>query len=123
MKPEPTRRSAGVIFAGLADKVVCTNTPRGGCPASAGLEARPQPLHPPGAAFDIVTGAAALDRGRYAPTSRIAGPSPLTVDGVPLRNELNQSYGWLTLTQALSLSVDTVFAHVGETVGRRTMSS
>jgi membrane peptidoglycan carboxypeptidase len=70
-----------------------------------------------------VTGAAALDRGRYAPTSRIAGPSPLTVDGVPLRNELNQSYGWLTLTQALSLSVDTVFAHVGETVGRRTMSS
>ncbi len=106
-----------------AIKVMCTNSTRGGCdPTSAGPYAQTQARYPTGATFEIVTAAAALDSGRYTPTSRIAGPSPLTVAGVPLRNQLNQSYGRLTLKQALRYSADTVFAQVGQIVGRATMT-
>jgi peptidoglycan glycosyltransferase len=106
-----------------AIKVMCTNVTRGGCDAtSAAPEAQTQALYPTGATFEVVTAAAALDSGRYTPTSRIAGPSPLTVAGSPLRNQFNQSYGPLTLAQALGYSADTVFAQVGQTVGRPTMT-
>jgi peptidoglycan glycosyltransferase len=71
----------------------------------------------PGAAFEIVTAAAALDSGRYTAGSRIAGNSPLTVSGVPIRNFENESFGQITLTQALSSAVNTVFAQVGAGVG------
>ncbi len=77
----------------------------------------------PGAAFEIVTAAAALDSGRYAADSLIAGRSPLTVSGVPVRNFGNQSFGHITLTAALSYSVSTVFAQVGARVGPQEMTA
>lgn len=105
-----------------AVKVMYANTGRlsdGQASDESAVEAR----YPPGATFDIVTAAAALDTGRYTPSSRIAGASPLTVSGTPLRNDGNQSFGRLTLTQSLSYSVDTVFAQVGESAGRQTMTT
>ncbi len=77
----------------------------------------------PGAAFEIVTAAAALDSGRYTADSLITGRSPLTVSGVPVRNFGNQSFGRLTLTTALSYAVNTVFAQVGARVGPRQMTA
>jgi peptidoglycan glycosyltransferase len=77
----------------------------------------------PGSAFEIVTAAAALDSGRYTADSLVAGHSPLTVSGVPIRNFANQSFGRITLTQALSYSVNTVLAQVGARVGPEHMTA
>ncbi len=77
---------------------------------------------PPGATFEIVTAAAALDTGRYSLNSRIAGPSAVTVSGVPIHNDGNQSFGPLALAQALDYSVNTIFAQVGNAVGRQAMT-
>jgi peptidoglycan glycosyltransferase len=40
---------------------------------------------------------------------------------VPLDNDYNQSFGQITLTKALALSVNTVWAQVAERLGRRTL--
>jgi peptidoglycan glycosyltransferase len=77
----------------------------------------------PGSAFEIVTAAAALDSGRYTADSLIAGHSPLTVSGAPIRNFGNQSFGPIGLSRALSYSVNTVFAQVGAGVGPEQMTA
>jgi peptidoglycan glycosyltransferase len=78
--------------------------------------------YPPGSTFKVVTTTAALDTGRYTPNSVIVGNSPLTVSGVPLQNDGNQSYGPIPLTKALTDSVNTVYAQVGQNVGIQTMA-
>lgn len=78
--------------------------------------------YPPGSTFKVVTATAALDSGRYTPNSTIVGNSPLNVSGVPLQNDGNASYGPVTLTKALTLSINTVFAQVGQNVGIQTMA-
>jgi penicillin-binding protein A len=78
--------------------------------------------YPPGSTFKVVTATAAIDSGEYTPNSIINGDSPKTISGVPLANDLNQSFGPITLTKALTDSVNTVFAQVAEKVGRGTMT-
>jgi len=80
-----------------------------------------QGLFPPGSTFKIVTTTAALNTGDYTPNSTIVGNSPLTVSGVPLENDGNQSWGPVSLTKALTYSINTVYAQVGQRVGRSTM--
>lgn len=80
-----------------------------------------QSQYPPGSTFKVVTAAAALDTGAYNPQSIIDGSSPRTVSGVPLSNDGGQSFGPVTLTDALTNSVNTVFAQVGEKIGRKTL--
>lgn len=76
----------------------------------------------PGSTFKLVTTAAALDTGRYTPTSPLVdGKSPITVSGVPLENDANEQYGDIDLTDALTNSVNTVYAQVGLALGRSTM--
>ena len=69
-----------------------------------------------------MTAAAALDSGRYTPTSIINGKSPITISGVPLSNDNNQPFGNIDLATALTFSVNAVFAQVAEHVGRGTMT-
>jgi peptidoglycan glycosyltransferase len=81
-----------------------------------------QAAWPPGSTFKVVTAVAAIDSGKYTPNSMINGKSPITVSGVPLQNDNNQAFGDITLTEALTFSVNTVFAQVAQNVGRPTMT-
>jgi peptidoglycan glycosyltransferase len=80
-----------------------------------------QELYPPGSTFKVVTATAALDTGAVKPDSVIDGDSPQTFSGVPLANFGDQSFGPVSFTDALTNSVNTVFAKVGEDVGSRTL--
>jgi len=77
--------------------------------------------YPPGSTFKVVTAIAALDSGKYQPESLIDGKSPITISGVPLKNDAGESFGLIDFTKALTLSVNTVFAQVGEDLGGRTL--
>ena len=79
----------------------------------------PQGAYPPGSTFKLVTTTAALDSGRYTPYSLFNGNSPVTVSGHSLENDGNASYGQVTLTKALTDSINTVYAPLGVTLGRR----
>jgi penicillin-binding protein A len=76
----------------------------------------------PGSTFKIVTATAAIDSGLYTPNSVINGNSPITVSGVPLQNDGNQSWGPQTFTTAMINSINTIFAQVAERVGRARMA-
>jgi penicillin-binding protein A len=92
------------------------------CSESCQLNRATQGQYPPGSTFKVVTATAGIDSGRYTPESIINGNSPKTISGVPLQNDNNQSFGPITLTKALTDSVNTVFAQVAENVGRPTMT-
>lgn len=72
----------------------------------------------PGSTFKIVTLTAALDSGLFTPQSRVSGRNDIVVSGVPLSNDNGDSYGEITLTEALAQSVNTVYAQVAERVGK-----
>jgi len=76
----------------------------------------------PGSTFKIVTATAAIDSGMYTENSVINGNSPITVSGVPLNNDGDQSWGPQTLTTAMTYSINTIFAQVAQNVGRATMT-
>jgi penicillin-binding protein A len=92
------------------------------CSDACQLNRATQGRYPPGSTFKVVTATAGIDSGKYTPDSLINGDSPKTISGVPLSNDNNQSFGEITLTKALTESVNTVFAQVAENVGRPTMT-
>ena len=80
-----------------------------------------QGLYPPGSTFKPVTAVAAIDSGRYNPDSTVSGENDKPISGVPLQNFGGQSFGDITLTEALTKSVNTVWAEVAEESGKDTM--
>ena len=80
-----------------------------------------QARYPPGSTFKVVTAAAALDSGRYTPGSLVNGRNNKTVGGVPLQNSGGADFGTISLTDALTQSVNTVWGEVGERLGKGTM--
>jgi peptidoglycan glycosyltransferase len=80
-----------------------------------------QGLYPPGSTFKTVTATAAIDSGRYQPDSRVSGKNGKVISGTPLNNFGQQDYGDITLTEALTHSVNTVWAEVGVKLGRNRM--
>ena len=78
-----------------------------------------QGLYAPGSTFKTVTAAAALDTHLYTPDSLIdARGHCITVQGLPLCNAGTESFGPISLTQALTFSVNTVFAQIGQKLGQ-----
>lgn len=77
--------------------------------------------YPPGSTMKVVTAAAALDSGEFTPDSTVDGSSPQDISGVPLENFGNENFGTITLTDALTRSVNTAWANVGEQLGTDTM--
>ena len=80
-----------------------------------------QELYPPGSTFKVVTATAALDSGKLTPDTVIDGSSPKTISGVPLENAGGESFGPISATDALTNSVNTYWAQVGERIGRETL--
>jgi penicillin-binding protein A len=95
--------------------------PRGSNVGSGLLNRATQAQYQPGSTFKVVTATAAIDSGKYTPDSIVSGKSPKTIGGVPLSNFGGEDFGPITLTQALTNSVNTVFGEVGEKVGKDTM--
>jgi peptidoglycan glycosyltransferase len=80
-----------------------------------------QELYPPGSIFKVVTATAALDSGKLTPDTVIDASSPKTISGVPLENAGGESFGPISATDALTNSVNTYWAQVGERIGRDTL--
>jgi peptidoglycan glycosyltransferase len=75
----------------------------------------------PGSTFKVVTATAAIDTGAFSPESTVSGRNEVPISGVPLQNDNNESFGQITLTEALTKSVNTVWAQVAESLGKGTM--
>jgi penicillin-binding protein A len=80
-----------------------------------------QSSYPPGSTFKVVTAVAAIDSGKFTPDSTVSGQNGKVIGGVPLQNDNGESFGDIPLTQALTFSVNTVWAEVGERLGKSTM--
>lgn len=81
-----------------------------------------QSTYPPGSTMKVVTAAAALDSGEITPETVIDASSPVEISGVPLENFDGEDFGPITATEALTNSVNTYWAQVGERLGTETMS-
>ncbi|MDQ4041003.1 MAG: penicillin-binding transpeptidase domain-containing protein, partial [Actinomycetota bacterium] len=77
--------------------------------------------YPPGSTFKVVTAIAALDSGRFTPSSSLSGRNGIEISGVPLNNDGGESFGVIDLTTALTQSVNVVWAQVAEQLGKETM--
>src|SRR5215212_5421828 len=80
-----------------------------------------QSLYPPGSTMKVVTAAAALDSGEFTPSTVLSGHSPRVIGGFPLSNAGGEEFGDIDMTTALTHSVNTYFAQVGEKLGTDTM--
>ena len=94
------------------------NKPGSGAPL---LNRATQSVYPPGSTMKVVTATAALDSGEFTPNSVLSGRSPQTIGGVPLSNAGGEQFGNIDMTTALTNSVNTYFAQVGERLGTSTM--
>jgi peptidoglycan glycosyltransferase len=85
------------------------------------LDRATQGQYPPGSTFKVVTAAAGLDSGTITPETTIDAPGTLEVEGQELHNDFDQSFGPIGLDTALTNSVNTWFAQLGEQVGEETL--
>ncbi|MEA2156570.1 MAG: penicillin-binding protein [Solirubrobacteraceae bacterium] len=76
----------------------------------------------PGSTMKVVTAAAALDSGEFTPDSTVSGKSPIVISGTPLSNFSDEQFGDITLTTALTHSVNTVWGQVAEKLGHDRMA-
>ena len=75
----------------------------------------------PGSTMKVVTATAALDSGEFDSDTVLNADSPKVISGVPLANAGGQSFGDIDMETALTNSVNTYWAQVGEDLGTDTM--
>jgi penicillin-binding protein A len=80
-----------------------------------------QSVYPPGSTMKVVTASAALDSGEFTPSTTLSGRTGIQISGVPLENAGGETFGDIDMTFALTHSVNTYFAQVGEKLGTATM--
>jgi peptidoglycan glycosyltransferase len=75
----------------------------------------------PGSTFKVVTATAALNSGRFTPSSPFDDPGYCEEYGQRVRNagnpEAPEAFGHVTLFQGLEHSINSVFCNVGKTIG------
>jgi peptidoglycan glycosyltransferase len=88
---------------------------------SAPLVNRPtQSTYEPGSTMKVVTVSAALDSGEFSPETTLNADSPKDISGFPLENAGGEDFGDISATDALTNSVNTYWAQVGEQLGADT---
>ena len=78
-------------------------------------------LYPPGSTFKVVTATAALESGEFTPSSSFDDTGSYSTPGGPIRNFGGEVYGRHDLATALTKSINTTFARVGDELGAGTM--
>lgn len=76
-------------------------------------------LYPPGSTFKVVTATAALASGKWSASSTFDDKGVYVVDGKPIYNSGKAKFGLHNLTDALTFSINTTFAQIGDTLGGR----
>ena len=80
-----------------------------------------QSTYQPGSTMKVVTATAALDSGEFETSTTLNADSGVEISGVPLANSGGQDFGTIDMTTALTNSVNTYWAQVGEQLGTETM--
>ena len=78
-----------------------------------------QGLYVPGSAFKVVTASAGLDTGKVTPDTQFVDTGTYVVFGGKVTNYGGEVYGPNNFTYALTASINTTFAKVGNTLGRK----
>jgi len=76
-----------------------------------------QGLYPPGSTFKVVTATGALESGEFTPESHFNDTGSYSTPGGPIRNFGGEKFGDHTLTTALTNSINTTFATIGDALG------
>jgi penicillin-binding protein A len=77
-------------------------------------------LYAPGSTFKVLTAAAAMDAGRFTPSSSFFDPGYCEVYGKRVNNyDTTRPFGRLNLADALKYSVNSVFCNVGKQLGAK----
>ena len=88
--------------------------------ASAPLLNRPtQGLYVPGSSFKVVTGSAGLDTGKVTPETPFVDTGTYVVFGGKVTNYGGEVYGANTFTEAMTYSINTTFAKVGNLLAKK----
>jgi penicillin-binding protein A len=92
--------------------------------ASALVNNATQGLYTPGSTFKLVTGSAALDTGKFTPTSQFYDPGYCIEYGKRVYNSsapdsptAHETFGQVTLAEGLEHSINSVFCNVGKALG------
>jgi penicillin-binding protein A len=88
--------------------------------ATAPLLNRPtQGLYVPGSSFKVVTASAGLDHGKVTPKTPFVDTGTYVVFGGKVTNYGGEVYGANDFTTAMTLSINTTFAKVGNLLGKK----
>ena len=79
-------------------------------------------LYAPGSTFKVVTASAAIDCGRFTPSSSFVDPGYCEVYGKRVNNyDTTSPFGRLDLRAALKYSINSVFCNIGKELGAKTL--
>src|SRR6185436_8470919 len=79
-------------------------------------------LYAPGSTFKVVTASAAIDSGRFTPSSSFVDPGYCEVYGKRVNNyDTTSPFGRLDLATALKHSFNSVFCNIGKELGAKTL--
>jgi len=74
----------------------------------------------PGSIFKVITWAAGLDSGTISPGTTVYDGRSTRVGGRVIQNYDRMGHGWVTMTDGLAQSLNTVAAFISTSVGKET---
>ena len=80
-------------------------------------------LYPPGSTFKVVTATAALNGGKWSASSTFDDKGVYVADSRPIFNSGKTKFGLHNLTDALTFSINTTFAKIGDQIGARALGA